>query len=53
LLHTGAHPRELGKGHVNTFLAQLAVKENVAASTQHQALAALLFPYGHVLEQEE
>lgn len=51
LFHAGAHPRELGEGHVNTFLTHLAVKENVAASTQNQALAALLFLYGHVLEQ--
>ena len=51
LFHAGAHPRELGEGHVNTFLTHLAVKENVAASTRNQALAALLFLYGHVLEQ--
>ena len=51
LFHAGAHPRELGEGHVNTFLTHLAVKENVAASTQNQALAALLFLYGHVREQ--
>jgi hypothetical protein len=31
LFHAGAHPRELGEGHVNTFL-HLAVKRNVAAS---------------------
>jgi len=33
---------QLGEGHVNTFLTHLAVKEDVAASTQNQALAALL-----------
>ncbi|MBM3815150.1 MAG: integron integrase, partial [Acidimicrobiia bacterium] len=42
---------QLGEGHVNTFLTHLAVKEDVAASTQNQALAALLFLYQHVLEQ--
>jgi len=36
---------------VNRFLTHLAVKANVAASTQNQALAALLFLYEHVLEQ--
>jgi len=51
LFHTGRHPRELAEGHVNRFLTHLAVKENVAASTQNQALAALLFLYEHVLEQ--
>ena len=36
---------------MNRFLTHLAVKEDVAASTQNQALAALLFLYEHVLEQ--
>ena len=51
LFYARAHPRELGGGHVNTFLTHLAVKENVAASAQIQALAALLFVYRHVPEQ--
>jgi integron integrase len=37
------NPAELGGPEVNEFLTQLAVKENVAASTQNQALCALLF----------
>lgn len=49
--HAPAHPRGLGEPAVNAFLTHLAVRENVAASTQNQALAALLFLYGHVLEQ--
>ena len=49
--HARAHPRQLGEGDVNSFLTHLAVQENVAASTQNQALAALLFLYQHVLEQ--
>jgi hypothetical protein len=52
LFHAGAHPRELGEGHMNTLLTHLAVKENVAASTQNEALAALPFLYGRVLVQE-
>jgi len=51
VFHHGAHPRELAEGDVNRFLTQLAVKENVAASTQNQALAAVLFLYEHVLER--
>ena len=51
LFHNRTHPRELAEGDVNRFLTHLAVKENVAASTQNQALAALLFLYEHVLEQ--
>ena len=49
--HPGRHPRELAEGDVNRFLTHLAVRENVAASTQNQALASLLFLYEHVLEQ--
>ncbi len=51
LFHDGTHPRELAESDVNRFLTHLAVSENVAASTQHQALAAVLFLYQHVLEQ--
>jgi site-specific recombinase XerD len=51
LFHAGAHPREVGESHVNAFLTHLAFRENVAAYTQNQALAALLFLYGHLLEQ--
>ena len=46
-----AHPRQLAELDVNRFLTHLAVKEHVAASTQNQALASLLFLYKHVLEQ--
>ncbi len=49
--HSGRHPRELAEGDVNRFLSHLAVRENVAASTQNQALAAVLFLYEQVLEQ--
>ena len=51
LLHHGRHPREQAEGDVNRFLTHLAIQQNVAASTQNQALAALLFLYEHVLEQ--
>ena len=49
LFHGKRHPRELGPGHVNRFLTWLAVSKHVAASTQNQALSALLFLYGEVL----
>lgn len=38
------HPRELGATHVEAFLTGLAVEGHVAASTQNQALSAILFP---------
>jgi integron integrase len=43
------HPRELGGGEVERFLSQLAVQGKVSASTQNQALSALLFLYRKVL----
>ena len=43
------HPRELGAHEVEKFLTDLAVRGNVAASTQNQALSALLFLYREVL----
>lgn len=47
--HRLRHPGELGADEVAAFLTHLAVEERVAASTQNQALAALLFLYRHVL----
>lgn len=46
------HPRELGEAEVTAFLSHLAVDRSVAASTQNQALSALLFLYRHVLQLE-
>lgn len=43
------HPRDLGAAEVERFLTHLAVERNVAASTQNQALAAILFLYKAVL----
>ena len=44
------HPRELGGAEVEAFLSGLALHRNVAASTQNQALSALLFLYREVLD---
>jgi len=46
------HPREMGAQEVTAFLTHLATVRNVAASTQNQALAALLFLYRDVLGVE-
>jgi integron integrase len=43
------HPRDMGAAEVEAFLSQLATREDVAASTQNQALSALLFLYRDVL----
>src|ERR1700722_7928492 len=47
--HGGRHPRELGAAEVTAFLNHLAVERRVAASTQNQALCALVFLYQRVL----
>jgi len=52
LFHRKRHPLEMGEGEINAFLSHLAVREQVSASTQNQALAALLFLYRHVLNRE-
>ena len=48
----GKDPARLGPGEVNTFLSHLAVKGRVSASTQNQALSALLFFYREVLGED-
>lgn len=50
--HGLRHPSELGGPEVGTFLTHLAVDRSVAASTQNQALSALLFLYRHLLGRE-
>lgn len=51
LFHQKRHPSEMGVNEVNAFLTHLAVEMSVSASTQNQALSALLFLYGVILEQ--
>lgn len=46
------HPRELGATQIEAFLTHRAVERKVSASTQNQALSALLFLYKGVLEIE-
>ena len=45
-------PEEMGPGEINEFLTHLATEANVAASTQNQALNALLFFFRQVLKKE-
>jgi integron integrase len=47
--HGLRHPAEMGEAEVNAFLTDLAVQQKVSASTQNQALSALLFLYKEVL----
>lgn len=52
LFHGKRHPKEMGVGEIRQYLSHMATDENVAASTQNVALAALLFLYREVLEIE-
>ncbi len=48
--HNITHPKEMGAAEVQAYLTHLAVEKSVAASTQNQALFALLFLYREVLK---
>jgi len=50
--HGKRHPVEMGAAEVSAFLSSLATAAHVSASTQNQALAALLFLYREVLAQD-
>ena len=50
--HGVRHPREMAEPEINAFLTHLAVKGKVSASTQNQALNALIYLYRQVLDAE-
>ena len=50
--HGKRHPVEMGEPEISQFLTHLAVKKRVSASTQNQALSALLFLYRNVLKKD-
>jgi integron integrase len=52
LFHNKRHPKDMGVPEIEAFLGHLAVEGKVAASTQNQALSAILFLYQQVLKQE-
>lgn len=52
LFHNKRHPQEMGADEVEAFLTHLAVDGQVSASTQNQALSALLFLYKEVLAMD-
>ena len=45
------HPRDMGKTEIDAYLSHLATERKVSASTQRQALNAIIFLYRHVLDQ--
>jgi integron integrase len=52
LFHGKRHPQDMGEAEVEAFLTHLAAERNVSASTQNQALGALLFMYQRVLRRD-
>ena len=50
--HNKRHPEEMGALDVQKYLSYLAVEQNVSASTQNQALNAIVFLYKNVLKKE-
>ena len=52
VFHGTRHPRELGAAEIAAFVTWLAVDQQVASSTQNQALSAILFLYKEVLQVE-
>jgi integron integrase len=52
LFHGRRHPSTMGEEEIAAFLNHLATKSGVSASTQNQALHALLFLYRHILKRD-
>ncbi|MBK9927094.1 MAG: integron integrase [Anaerolineales bacterium] len=49
LFHNKRHPREMGVPEINQFITHLVVERNASASTQNQAISAILFLYSNTL----
>ncbi|MBN2116004.1 MAG: integron integrase [Anaerolineales bacterium] len=49
LYHHKRHPREMGLPEINAFITYLAAQKRISASTQNQAISAILFLYRYVL----
>ena len=52
LYHNKRHPQEMGETEINQFITHLVTERKVSASTQNQAISAILFLYRHVLHIE-
>jgi len=50
--HNKKHPIEMGEEEIGQFITYLAKNEKVSASTQNQALCAIIFLYKNVLKME-
>ena len=52
LYHDKRHPLEMGTAEINDFVTYLVNRKSVSASTQNQAISAILFLYRNVLQIE-
>ncbi len=52
LFHNKKHPKEMGAKHIQAFLTYLAVQRRLSASSQNQALNAIVFMYKYVLHKD-
>lgn len=52
LYHNKRHPRDMGPAEINEFITELVNGRSVAASTQNQAISAIMFLYRNVLQIE-
>ncbi|MHB8779659.1 MAG: integron integrase [Anaerolineales bacterium] len=50
LFHNKRHPKDMGAEEIQAFIAHLATQKQLAASTQNQALSAVIFLYRYVLK---
>jgi len=52
LFHNKRHPRDMGVDEIQSFITHLATQQTLSASSQNQALSAVMFLYRHVLQKE-
>ena len=52
IFHKKQHPKDMGAEEIQAFLTHLASDKTVSASTQNQALSAILFLYRHVIKKD-
>ena len=52
LFHKKRHPKDMGVEEIQAFISHLAVERKLSASSQNQALSAIIFLYRHVLKKE-
>lgn len=52
LFHKKRHPKDMGAEEIQAFITHLAVERHLSASSQNQALSAVMFLYRHVLHKE-